>query len=198
MLLAPLLLSGCSLLGLGGNHMRATGDAPFSLGKVASALWIEDAWADPAEGDGEGFLVLTTADIDCEDLAAELNGEVQPKDSFIVTERGIAVDVEWWDPRNRNAGFEGAYYSGLYPLGYDEGPDAETFRYFQLSAFSDGATWSDDYSIGKAEITDYGDEVVGTLRSQWVKASFEAENCGKLESTYEYWDYWDYWDYWEY
>jgi len=46
-----LLLAGCTLFD--GSAMSARGDAPFALGPVRSALWMESGWSDPEEGEGE-------------------------------------------------------------------------------------------------------------------------------------------------
>lgn len=187
MALLPLLLGGCSLLGFdGSNTMRATGDAPFHLGKVVSALWAESAWSEPEEGDGEGLLLLTSAELSCDDLMAELDGEVEPRDSVIWTSEGIAVELEWYDPAERNAGFTGTYVSGMYPLGgYYEGGD--TLRVFRLTAFADGTTWEDYYGLGRADVDDYDDsDVRGSLRTNWVKANFQAEHCGQQQGWSDY------------
>lgn len=177
--LASAVVSGC---GWFGNSMRARGGAPFSLGSAKSSLWMESQWSDPDEGYGNATLLLTNADMDCGDLEDELTGEVDRDESVLYTASGLLLSVAWYDGGQDDEGYEGDYYSGLYPLGYTwyYSDDAEPVRVFNMTAFDDGHTWNDYYSLGRLEIGGYDDDglVSGKVRTDWVAASFRAEHCG--------------------
>ena len=72
---------GCSMFSP--NSMSARGNAPFKLGKVASALWFEERWADPEDGEGAATILLVDKETDCDEFLEELDGSVDPKDSLL-------------------------------------------------------------------------------------------------------------------
>lgn len=190
-----LLLGGCSLLG-GGNSMHARGDAPFSLGKVKSALWAESRWSDAYDGEGSAYLMLSSESLDCDGFFDEVNGDVREEDSIVWNSDGVALRFDWYDPGGEDEGFEGQYTSGLYPLGYDYDDDSPTLRVFSLTAFSDHQSWQDEYGLGKATISDFSDSAVeGTAKTAWVSLRFDAENCGRVPDggfDYDSYDYYYY------
>lgn len=190
--LFTLLLGGCTLLGLGGaNTMKALDDAPFSLGKVASALWAEHSWSEPDQGTGDAILLLSSSELSCQRLLSELDGEVSPDDSVLWTSQGIAVEFRWWAESDSDIGFEGSYQSGLGSGSYDLYGDEAASRTFQLTAFAEGTRWKDDDDFGTAELTALAEgRTTGTVQTTWVQARFDAEDCGQHQAGSEEHDDW--------
>lgn len=163
------------------NSMRARGDAPFSLGKVESALWMEDRWSDPDEGWGSGTLLLLDEGLDCDEFEDALRGETEDEDSFLAEASGVVAELAWLMPEE-DAGFEGTYYSGWYPYysyAWYEDP-SHAVRVFQSAVFSEGTIWQDDYETGRLEVKTLDDELQGSLKTDWIAARFAAEDCGKI------------------
>ncbi len=170
--------SGCSLVMP--NSMGTRGEAPFKLGSLTSALFFEGAYSDADEGYGQGILMLTDADMDCDDLEDELTGDTEQEDSVMWNHAGIAAVMTWMQP-GEDAGFEGTYVSGFYPYAtyqWYEDPEVAT-RIFAATAFSDGVSYDEEYGSGWLEISSAEDQIVGRLKTDWLKARFRAEDCGK-------------------
>lgn len=175
------------------NTMKATRDAPFSLGSLKSALFAESRWSNPDSGSGAATILLVDqAGFSCKDFADELNGFTEPQDSVTWKASGAVVELEWWNNTGANIGWEGDYYQGAYSYsGYyyydytNEDGESETSqvdrRNMASAAFADERVYQGSYLFGRLTI-DSGDadSVSGSIQTEWWKAKFEAENCGQV------------------
>lgn len=187
------------------TNMSATRDAPFKLGALETALWVEHTWSNPTQGIGGATLLLVDdPDFTCRDLKAELSGDTERKDSIIWRSSGILLDLFWQDTDGENIGWKGDYYQGTYSRGsyyyyyYDYGYGKDVAgstrtdsRTLTASVFEDGRTWSGQGLLAHAGITSgTSDSVSGTSKSSWWSAKFSAKNCGVADPyTYSYYDY---------
>ena len=173
-----------SLAGCSRNTLTSTGDAPYRLGGVRSALWMQTGGSDPDEDDEQGYakgvLILTSADYGCGGFEKQINGETDLEDAIWWKSEGLLASFYWQDSNNGDPGWEGSYFAGRY-FAYDEAPD--TMRMMTTSVFSDGALFESYYSeLGRGDITAYsGDTVGGEITTETLRATFQAENCGELE-----------------
>ncbi|HJN74680.1 MAG TPA: hypothetical protein QGF58_12165 [Myxococcota bacterium] len=180
-----LLLLSCT------NTMKATRDAPFSLGSLKTALFAESQWSTPEAGTGSATLLLVDdSDYTCEDLEAELAGTTEQRDSITWTASGAVVDVQWWNNTGENIGWVGEYFQGAYGYGgyyyydYSDEDDQQRSvdrRTMASAVFADERIWQSSYLLGRLEITS-GDVqlVTGTIDTEWWRARFEAHNCGQI------------------
>ncbi len=167
------LTMGCS------NSMSARGDAPFKLGKVESALWLQDESSQPLEGYGRASLLLISKELSCSQFMA-----LENDDAVFWAESGIMATFRWSynafeDSPEQDAGWEGTYYAGMDVDELWENNMGEVSRWFWGWAFADGAVWSVYDDDGLATIEEYDTEVVGELGTALFEASFKAEDCGK-------------------
>ena len=181
-----LLLAACTY------SSRATSAAPFSLGKLKTALFAESRWSSPDSGNGSATLLLVDdASYGCSDLEAELNGESEPRDSITWKASGVLVDLEWWTNTGDNIGWEGEYWQGSYSYAgyfyydYSEEGDGDqktvSRRHMGSVAFADERVYQGNYLFGRLDV-ESGDAqtVSGVAETEWWKARFEAENCGQV------------------
>jgi hypothetical protein len=197
-----LMLAACT----GPGNLSTRNHAPFDLGKLQSALWFESTWADPDDGDGSAYILLTDGQTSCSRFQDELNGDMQGADSLIWKDSGVLLQVEWFNTAGENIGYEGAYSAmqplygyGYYYYYYDydygkaEGELGQDVRWFDWVVFSEGVNYaSSDYGAGVLNIDSGGsDEVTGRVRAEWFTADFTARNCGRLEQRERDSAWWD-------
>ncbi len=158
---------------------------PVELGAIQSALWIE--MGAPEYGFGQGWLVMSDEDIDCEDLETEYGyyfyGLIySEEDNFLGQGSGMLALYAWWQDDDSDAGYEGIYSAG----GYSTSEEGELERRMLPVLYGDGVLWLDYYgAAGHSEILEHSDDqVVGTINSDLLDARFTAENCGSFESDY--------------
>ncbi len=198
-LLGPLLLctapslGGCGLFA-GPNWMTAKGDLPFALGKVESALWIEevDNYEDQ-EAYGRGTLLLTDADVDCDDLLDDSfdddgDGIVWEASGIVASARYSAWALDGGIDAD-DYGFEGQYWTGVDVDVLDD--DVNEWRYWYEGVFGEGMVFETYSNKGLLEITEHDDdEVIGRLDTSLYRARFQAENCGEPDDDdYGYYGY---------
>lgn len=158
--------------------MRSLGDYP-ALGSVKSALWMEERGSNPERGQGSGQVLLTTADVSCDDFLSSRFVE----DELFYDESGILAEFSWdYDTFDRgdpiDAGWEGVYYQGMEVETKVDGGTVE--RWLEVVVFTEGSAWASYYMDGVGEITSAEGELVkGHLKTDAVQARFQAENCGQ-------------------
>ena len=177
---AGLVLVAC-LGGCSPNTLTSKGDAPYHLGGVRSALWMQAQGSDPDEGSASGVLILTSADYGCGAFEKELTGETDLEDAIWWKSEGLLASFAWVDPGGDDAGWEGSYFVGGYLAYYTSD---ETLRTMATNVFSDGTLFETYYSeLGRGDITSHsGATVGGEITTETLHATFRAENCGALES----------------
>ncbi len=143
------------LLALG--CLRATHEAPFSLGRLKSALL--------AQQDTTAIVLLTDAELSCGAFEQELNNQVPEEDTTLWSARGVLLQL-WLD-----GDLEGTYLQGSVPLSHG--------RTFQTVAFDRGEVWDDDHPA----TLELGEGGQGLLEGTWVEARFTAEPCGDEEPS---------------
>lgn len=179
---ALLLLGGCSAFSA--NWMSAKGGAPFRLGAVKSALWLEDSWSDPSDGEGAAWLLLTEAERGCGDLEDEMGGDVDREDSLVWDKSGVLAWFGFDVPSGESADWEGEYWSAYgQVLSYDEELQDRPVRTLSVVAWADGSVYETYGMQARGEIEGHGDKVVGTLDHELLKAKFQAEDCGQIEGS---------------
>lgn len=182
LLLLPLASApsaGCGLFA-GPNYMRSKADLPFSLGKVQSALWIEevDTWDESEVARAE--LLLISAEVDCDDLEDD---PLDEEDGAIWEASGILASVRYsvWSHEGSidadDYDFEGVYWSGV---DVDEvGSEVESHRSWWGGVFGEGTLLETYDPHGRIEITEHSEDTVrGTMETELLSARFELEHCG--------------------
>ena len=185
--------------------MKASKDAPFELGELQTALWFETTWSSPDEGDGSAWILLTDGNTSCSKLQDEIHGRVEAADSLVWKDSGVLLQLQWFNTRGQNIGFEGAYSAmeplygyGYYYYYYDydygkaEGTEGQDVRWFEYAIFSEGRNFSGmDYGMGAlTNESGSASTVEGEVHVPWFEAEFNAKNCGRLEDPWEDSDWW--------
>ncbi len=198
------LLAAC--VGNGPGKMATRGDAPFELGKLSTALWFETVWAEPDQGNGSAYILLTDGTTTCAQLQEELTYQTQGADSLLWRDSGVLLQVQWFNTEGENIGYEGAYSSmrplygyGYYYYYYDydygkaEGSKGQDVRWFDWVVFSEGVNYSSsDYGAGALYIDGGGSErVTASVRAEWFTADVKARDCGQLQRSSEDSGWWD-------
>lgn len=174
--LLVVLLSGCGPPW--GQWMRAKSPAPFKLGSVESALWLEASYSDTSHGQGRATLLLIDTPVSCADYQ---------EDDFhdeLFRASGIELSVSW---RHRpfgdsgdasDVGWEGVYFMGANVDALED--DGVTTRYFYGLAFADGTVYDLEAGAGETELRGQSSELVwGQVDAPLFAARFRAENCGQ-------------------
>jgi hypothetical protein len=169
--LTPLLLA--ALLGCGGTHVAVAHPEFYPV----DFSGIDDAFFFPYggsadDGYGVGLVLLTADDLTCDDVSALVSdGGPLPGSS------GLLLDYEWVDAEEEDAGWRGIYAVGGQV--FTDGGRVE--RRAVVMPFSDGVPQVLYAITGSSEITDLSDaEVRGTVATDVIDATFEADRCGDL------------------
>ena len=179
-----ILLLACS------NTMSTTGTAPFSLGRVSSALFIGDPSSAERADYGRATLVLSGDRLACHDIQeaswADADGSpVEEGDHLVATVYWSYNPFDWEDYQEGDgrAGWQGMYGSGVTVS--ERAREGVVYRRFWLEAFDEGTRWDLDAELGLLEIESSDDVMEGTLDHQSVEARFAARNCGTQEAAWD-------------
>ena len=179
-LLLLVTLMACSAPKGGKGSASSHDDAPFALDEFQSALFI--GLADDDYEWGEGYLVLSTEELSCDDLDDEGYYNVL----FDPVGSGLFYYLMWENERpereNLYVGFE-----GLYMGGYSYSDELEAGRASGVIVFHEGYYYvlSGFYSAGSWLRLDRVTEgtVNGDFNTEYWTGSFKAENCGVEEES---------------
>jgi hypothetical protein len=164
-----LLLAGCT------NTMTPRGGAPFALGGVRSALWMETGASSPDRGVGEAIVLLASDEIGCSTLADTLGEGTDAADSVLWSGSGVLLWLAFYVPSGDAADFAGDYYAGTYGASYGASDAPE--RTFAALAWSDGSIYQTS-GLGITTVTGVDDDTAaGRARTDLVEVRFHAEVC---------------------
>lgn len=159
---------------------------PFEIGEIRSSLFLELAESEPTTGRGIAVLLMTEAEVNCDQFKLQLGSDyfysLLSRNSFDDDGNGVLTVFQWWHGEGENAG-----WSGTYPVfGYTREEDNTLSRGAWVLPFSDETTWITP-SGGYANIDGrLGTDVAGTFHTDSLKATYQAEHCGRQAQEYYY------------